>query len=304
MGKVFAIAGAAALALVVVGSALANHAWGSYHWSRASNPFTLQVGDNVSSGWDAYIINTGIRVTHIEFGGRAIVGYDAVCDGQNGNDCNGPDEGCRQRIGIDLLTDERSHRGPATAPMGTTVGSASRRLGDKAATSRQPRSTQATTKINDSYFGSAPYNTSAWKQMVMCQEVGHDFGLDHQDENFNNPNLGTCMDYTNDPSTNQHPNAHDYEELDIIYAHLDGSGGGGKPMQPAQAELPERRGGQRPALLAGEPRQRRPLHRRSAWRPPHHARLLGTARLERNRSRQREGPALPALRRVGSGKGP
>ena len=41
------------------------------------------------------------------------------------------------------------------------------------------------------------------------------------------------MDYTNDPSTNQHPNAHDYEELDIIYSHLDGtSGGGGKPCNP------------------------------------------------------------------------
>ena len=93
--------------------------------------------------------------------------------------------------------------------------------------------TQATTKVNDTYFASAPYNTSAWKQMVMCQEVGHDFGLDHQDENFNNPNLGTCMDYTNDPSTNQHPNAHDYEELDIIYkSHLDGSSGGGKPCNP------------------------------------------------------------------------
>jgi hypothetical protein len=29
------------------------------------------------------------------------------------------------------------------------------------------------------------------------------------------------MDYTNDPSANQHPNAHDYEELEAIYAHLD-----------------------------------------------------------------------------------
>ena len=29
------------------------------------------------------------------------------------------------------------------------------------------------------------------------------------------------MDYTNNPITNQHPNAHDYEELDLIYAHLD-----------------------------------------------------------------------------------
>src|SRR3990172_7216762 len=55
----------------------------------------------------------------------------------------------------------------------------------------------------------------------MCQEVGHAFGLDHQDENFNNANLGTCMDYTSSPGTNQHPNGHDYAQLEAIYAHLD-----------------------------------------------------------------------------------
>ena len=33
----------------------------------------------------------------------------------------------------------------------------------------------------------------------MCQVGGHDFGLDHQDEDFINANLNTCMDYTNDP---------------------------------------------------------------------------------------------------------
>ena len=37
----------------------------------------------------AYIVDTGIRTAHTEFGGRASVGYDAVGDGQNGNDCNG-----------------------------------------------------------------------------------------------------------------------------------------------------------------------------------------------------------------------
>ena len=77
--------------------------------------------------------------------------------------------------------------------------------------------------MNDTYFVKAQYNTAAWKNMVMCQEVGHTIGLDHQDEAFDNANLGTCMDYTNDPSTNQHPNAHDYEQLDLIYAHLDTS---------------------------------------------------------------------------------
>ena len=64
------------------------------------------------------------------------------------------------------------------------------------------------------------------------------FGLDHQDEVFDNPNLGTCMDYTNDPSTNQHPNQHDYDELALIYSHLDstttvGTTSAGSKMPPS-----------------------------------------------------------------------
>jgi subtilisin family serine protease len=41
------------------------------------------------SGVNVYIIDTGIRRTHTQFGGRAVVGFDAVGDGQNTNDCNG-----------------------------------------------------------------------------------------------------------------------------------------------------------------------------------------------------------------------
>ncbi len=41
------------------------------------------------AGVSAYIIDTGINMTHAEFGGRASVAYDAVGDGQNGTDCNG-----------------------------------------------------------------------------------------------------------------------------------------------------------------------------------------------------------------------
>ncbi|MFI6390516.1 S8 family serine peptidase [Nonomuraea sp. NPDC050540] len=40
-------------------------------------------------GVRAYIIDTGIRPSHGDFGGRASIGYDAIGDGQNGNDCNG-----------------------------------------------------------------------------------------------------------------------------------------------------------------------------------------------------------------------
>ena len=59
---------------------------------------------------------------------------------------------------------------------------------------------QATTKLNDSYHDHAPYNQAAWRSLVACQEIGHDWGLDHQDETFANRNLGTCMDYTNAPA--------------------------------------------------------------------------------------------------------
>jgi subtilisin family serine protease len=41
------------------------------------------------AGVNAYIIDTGIRRTHTEFGGRAFAGFDAINDGRNTNDCNG-----------------------------------------------------------------------------------------------------------------------------------------------------------------------------------------------------------------------
>lgn len=41
------------------------------------------------AGVRAYIVDTGIRLSHRDFGGRATVGADVVGDGRNGNDCFG-----------------------------------------------------------------------------------------------------------------------------------------------------------------------------------------------------------------------
>jgi PKD repeat protein len=41
------------------------------------------------TGVNVYVIDTGIRFTHAEFGGRAFLGADFIGDGQNGNDCRG-----------------------------------------------------------------------------------------------------------------------------------------------------------------------------------------------------------------------
>lgn len=41
------------------------------------------------AGVHIYVLDTGIRYTHADFGGRANAVYDNIGDGQNGNDCNG-----------------------------------------------------------------------------------------------------------------------------------------------------------------------------------------------------------------------
>jgi hypothetical protein len=198
---------AALLAFAAFSSAAsADHSWGNYHWARTSNPFTLKLGDNVSSTWDPYLAEastdwsaSSVLDTTIVAGGtrpkncRPTSGRIEVCNANYGN--NG-------WLGLAQIWVSGSHI------------------------------TQAIAKLNDTYFNTSTYNTPAWRRMVMCQEVAHDFGLDHQDETFNNPNLGTCMDYTNDPDggaggassndpSNEHPNQHDYEQLETIYAHLD-----------------------------------------------------------------------------------
>ncbi|HXI11170.1 MAG TPA: hypothetical protein VNM92_00795 [Thermoanaerobaculia bacterium] len=92
--------------------------------------------------------------------------------------------------------------------------------------------TKAYTKLNDTYFDTAQYNTPGWRDMVTCQEIGHNFGLGHQDEAFGNYNLGSCMDYTNAPDggtvngfnygpSNRAPNTHDYNQLSSDYGHTD-----------------------------------------------------------------------------------
>jgi subtilisin family serine protease len=50
-----------------------------------TNSYTYQA---TGSGVSAYIIDTGIRLTHNEFGGRAVSGFDAI-DGGSADDCNG-----------------------------------------------------------------------------------------------------------------------------------------------------------------------------------------------------------------------
>ena len=197
---------AAALILSLIGAVVfqatpsANHSWNGYHWARTRNPFSLNLGDNVSTQWNTYL-----STASSDWSRSTVLDTFVVPGSVKARTCkltSGMVQVCNDTygfngwLGVARISVNGSH---------ITAGSV---------------------KMNDSYFNTAQYNTPAWRQMVMCQEVGHTFGLDHQDENFNNGNLGTCMDYSSDPSAppaNIAPNQHDYDELQIIYSHLDSS---------------------------------------------------------------------------------
>ena len=180
----------------MVGSLSASHSWSGYHWARTENPFRLKVGDNVSGVWKPYL-----AVAISDWSASDVLDLDADAGGTRAKNCR-PTSGR-----IEVCSASYGNNGWLGIAQIWISGSV--------------HITQATTRLNDYYFAQTRYNTPAWRQFVTCQEVGHDFGLDHQDEDFDNPNLGTCMDYTSDPVTNQHPNAHDYAQLKTIYAHLD-----------------------------------------------------------------------------------
>jgi len=215
----------------------ANNSWGSYHWARTTDSFTLKLGDNVSSAWDAYLDEASA-----DWNQSGVLDTQKVAGGTDPRKCRpkqGRVEVCNAKYGLNGW------------------------LGLAQIWVSGSHITQAITKMNDSYFNAAPYNSPPWRRLVMCQEVGHTFGLDHQDENFNNTNLGTCMDYTSDPDgppSNEHPNAHDYDQLVSIYGgHLDSSTSVSQSvegrMPPAMTDIDFEGPGQWGRLVRGSPAQ-------------------------------------------------
>src|SRR3989338_1180554 len=182
-------------AVFAVGIAHASHSWGGYHWARAANPFTVALGGNVSVGWDGHLATASS-----DWSASSVL--DAV-------------------VAPGLVTTKKCSPTAGRAEICNAKYGRNGWLGIASVWVSGEHINKGTVRLNDTYFAMAKYNTPAWKNLVMCQEVGHIFGLDHQDENFTNAPLGTCMDYTNDPMPNQHPNQHDYDMLEALYAHLD-----------------------------------------------------------------------------------
>src|SRR5918996_945044 len=131
------------VALTAVTSA--NHSWGNYHWARTSNPFTLQVGDNMSAAWDPLLARASSDWS------RSNVLDTVVVPGQAKGKCRptaGRVEVCNGNYGFNGWL--------GLAQIWISGGS---------------HITQGATKMNDSYLNSGYTTTN--KQHVICQEVGH-----------------------------------------------------------------------------------------------------------------------------------
>ena len=179
----------------------ATHSWGGYHWARATPQFTLKLGDNLTtSGWKSRLTQTS---SDWNSGNSAVL--TAIVNGSSNKRCSmvaGTTQVCNGRYG--------NNGWLGLASINITGGT---------------HITQGTAKMNDTYFDTATYNNPNEREHVMCQEVAHTFGLDHQSTDGSSQN--SCMDYFSNTGANAtsklstKPNAHDFQELNTIYGHLD-----------------------------------------------------------------------------------
>ena len=187
----------------------ASHSWGNYHWARTASQVTLKLGDCLTAGsWKAHLL-------------------------QASNDWNNPEQfGAASTPLLTTIEPGSSALKRCKMATGTTQVCNSKYgnngwLGLASININGDHIIQGMAKMNDTYFNTSKYNNPNEKLHVMCQEIAHTFGLDHQSEDGSS--LNTCMDYFSNTGTNAtstlstRPNAHDFEQLNALYAHLDTS---------------------------------------------------------------------------------
>lgn len=211
-----AVAALACGAMTALGIAHANHGWSTYHWARQAHPMPLQVVDSVTNDWQ-FEFDTAIS----EWNASEVLNMTVTS----------ADDGSRTRRQCRMVTGQVRVCNAAYGNNGwlglATIGLDSSGHID-----------QGSAKMNDSY--SSYWADPNQKRHVMCQEIGHDFGLGHTSEDGSTQH--TCMDYSNSP-TSISPNAHDYEQVLAQHNHFDsynsydddgGSSGGGCNAPPGK----------------------------------------------------------------------
>jgi uncharacterized membrane protein len=172
------------------------HNWSTYHWARTNNPFALNLGDNLTSDWKSYLATASNSVDKNDWSESTVLDAPVVSGGVSSRDLK------RKKCPYTLGRVE-----VCNAAYGDTGWSGLAQIW----LNSSGHIVAGVTKMNDTKISS----TDGWKRNhVMCQEVGHTFGLGHTSENGTSQQ--TCMDYSGSQDS-QWPNQHDYDELSAIY---------------------------------------------------------------------------------------
>lgn len=178
--------------------------WNGYKWSR-TGPLAIKAVTNVRGAWKPYV-----KTAASQWSSDKNIDYVLTAGNMAKASVCGPSYGTLQ-----LCSGDYGKTGWLGYTQVWTAGS---------------KIVMATIKLNDYYFSQPKYNTAAFRAAVVCQEMGNALGLQDSDRNYGNVNLGTCTDYTNDPTgqkgsngtlANIAPSATDIRNLDAIYATLD-----------------------------------------------------------------------------------
>jgi len=192
---------AAVAAAAIAAPALAVHSWGGYHWKKTGSQATPPVVTSITDSlWGSYVDKAVA-----DWNQSSVI--ESPYDDETNSAVTTNPRTCRAQSGKILVCNTKYGQNG-------WLGIASIWLSNG-------HISQGTTKLNDTYFSMPGYNTPHWRALVACQEIGHDYGLGHQDENFNTDNTTSCMDYTNQPAGNGQPDSHDYQQLQSIYNHTE-----------------------------------------------------------------------------------
>lgn len=198
-----------ALLLVVATPLLAGHGWSNYHWPRSSAEAQISIYRSLTvtayANWP----------DHLQ---KSVFG-----DPSNPNTANrrGWNDSSVLALSIVSSATDATTRYYCTPSTGTirvcnyAYGSTGWAGLAQVWPDANGHIQRANTKVNDTYLGSSA--NMPWRRHVMCQEVGHDFGLGHTSENGSSQN--TCMDYYRNTSgsdwTSTGPNQHDFDQLRV-----------------------------------------------------------------------------------------
>ena len=204
--KAFASITAAFIIFISASGAYADNQWSSYHWEKKGGELTLSIGDNHNgeghAPWSELLGGdlSGDVAAYWDGGGfgGSYLTINVVTGGEGDIESYNDHYGDTGWLGLASIWIKRG---------------------------KNKHIVRGESKVNDYYIDLAGYDRFSSRDNwihVLCQEIGHTFGLDHNREG------ATCMNDQTPDLIYPTPNSHDTDMLNIMYAEDHGDGGGSK----------------------------------------------------------------------------